>query len=588
MSANGIRKLQREILKRHIGPFLFCFLIVMFLLLMQFLVLHIDRLIGRGLPISIILELIATNLAFMVVLAMPMSVLVACLMAFGKFSELNEFTAARAAGINPLSIIYPILMAGTFLAVFLVYFSNEILPDANFKARSLFLDIRTQRPGFDLQENVFYDGIDGYNFLVRRIPAGTDSLFDVILFRNGNDQVDAAVIRAHSGFLKSVPDTDFLSLFLFDGSISRDLSSGADGKRRHERTFFSTYRVNFDMGDLTFSRSDPNSRRRDDRTMSSQMMLGIIDSLHTNTRNDFELYRNDQSPTRLMRKHREHIRPDAWNPFQESGLRNERDEDYPSSAKETGAAPVQDVSGSNTETIFTFARYADVEAEAEFATADAADSLAQNSGSGELPADTLARSNIEETAFVILNQLQTLELQKDAASAVVASLRGGASRLSSHANNRAWRTERIAQYMVEVHKKVAIPVGCIIFVLVGAPLGILTRKGNLGFNALIATVVFTYYWITIIQGEKLADRLVISPFMGMWFGNITLLALGIYLMAKVMYEFRFSDLWKGTELGSAAPQPETAVIASVTNTDTGSDSDTPAPGDQPRKQEPAP
>lgn len=509
---------------------MFCFLIVMFLLLMQFLVLHIDKLIGRGLPLSIILELIATNLAFMVVLAVPMAVLVACLMAFGKFSELNEFTAARAAGINPISMIYPVLMGAGFLSVFLIYFSNEILPDANFKARSLFLDIRTQRPGFDLQENVFYDGIDGYNFLVRRIPAGTDSLFDVILFRNGNDEVDAAVIRAHSGFLKSVPDTDFLSLFLFDGSVSRDLSPGPDGKRRHERTFFSTYRINFDMGDLTFSRSDPNSRRRDDRTMSSQMMLAIIDSLNTNTRNDFEAFRSDQSATQLMRRHSGQIDPDAWTPVRGHSI------------------PADSPNGDEVSLLETADRL-----NSGFILAAYTDPDEPDAETG-VPADSIRAPDIAETAFVVLNQLTTLDRQLEAANAVVVSLRGSAARLSSHANNRAWRTERIAQYMVEVHKKVAIPVGCIIFVLVGAPLGILTRKGNLGFNALIASIVFTYYWITIIQGEKLADRLVVSPFAGMWFGNLTLLALGLYLMAKVMYEFQISDLWKGTDQKPAAKQ----------------------------------
>src|SRR6056297_1115 len=116
MNLPTMRKLQTEILQRLRGPFLFCFLIVMFLLLMQFLILHIERLIGKGLPIGIILELILTNLAYMVVLAVPMSVLVACLMAFGKFSELNEFTPIRAAGINPLSIMRPVMLIATLLA----------------------------------------------------------------------------------------------------------------------------------------------------------------------------------------------------------------------------------------------------------------------------------------------------------------------------------------------------------------------------------------------------------------------------------------------------------------------------------------
>ena len=117
---------------------------------MQFLILHVDKLIGKDIPITIILELIATNLAYMVVLAAPMAVLIASLMAFGKFSELNELTAVRASGINPIKIIQPALISAFILGLFLAWFSNNILPEANSKARSLFMDIRVKKPGFDL------------------------------------------------------------------------------------------------------------------------------------------------------------------------------------------------------------------------------------------------------------------------------------------------------------------------------------------------------------------------------------------------------------------------------------------------------
>ena len=80
----------------------------MFVLLMQFLVLHIDKLIGKDIPLGVIFELIITNLAYMVILAAPMAVLVASLMAFGKFSEHNELTALRASGVNTLQIIMPV------------------------------------------------------------------------------------------------------------------------------------------------------------------------------------------------------------------------------------------------------------------------------------------------------------------------------------------------------------------------------------------------------------------------------------------------------------------------------------------------
>ena len=97
-----LNHVQRDLLKKHVGPFLFCFITVMFILLMQFLILHVDKLVGKGLPFLIVIELIINNLAYMVVLAAPMAVLVSTLMAYGRFSEWNELTAIRAAGINQI------------------------------------------------------------------------------------------------------------------------------------------------------------------------------------------------------------------------------------------------------------------------------------------------------------------------------------------------------------------------------------------------------------------------------------------------------------------------------------------------------
>src|SRR5699024_3528424 len=139
-------RLQRDVLKRHLGPFVFCFITLMFLLLMQFLILYIDKLIGKGLPADVIIKLIITNLAYMVVLAVPMAVLVATLMAFGKFTELNELTALRAAGVNPIHAMSPVLVVGFILSLVMFWFANDILPNANQRARSLFLDIRMKKP----------------------------------------------------------------------------------------------------------------------------------------------------------------------------------------------------------------------------------------------------------------------------------------------------------------------------------------------------------------------------------------------------------------------------------------------------------
>jgi lipopolysaccharide export system permease protein len=425
------------------------------------------------------------------------------------------------------------MLLATLLAAFLIYFSNDVLPDANYKARSLFLDIRMQRPGFDLQENVFYDGIEGYSFLVRRIPPASDSLYDVSLFREARNDIPEAVIKAEKGKLGTVPDSDILQLTLSNGSVIRSLSSVHARNPRYERSDFSEYRVFFDVSDLSFSRSDPERRRRDDRTMGSAMMLSIVDSLQQST---------ERERIELLRSH---------------GISQAVEEQLFSTfpaLPDAVQAPAKSQELPSQNTLAVTDPSAAATTEESFSTA--ADTTAS-------PADSsLAASPPQvSTGLIALDRLASREQQLAVADRSLISLRNAASGLSSLENTRQWRAERSAQYMVEVHKKIAIPVGCIIFVLVGAPLGILTRKGNLGFNALISAVLFTYYWITIIQGEKLADRMVISPFTGMWFGNATLLLLGLYLTAKVMYEFRFSDLWRSARDASPAPAGREGVRA---------------------------
>jgi lipopolysaccharide export system permease protein len=503
-----LSSIQLEVLKRHTGPFVFCFSIIMFLLLLQFLVLHLDKIVGKDIPFTVIIELISVNLAYMIVMAVPMSILVACLMTFGNFAETNELAALKAAGISPVSVIKPVLFVAMLFAIFLTWFSNDVLPEANYRARALFMDIRMKKPGFDLKQNVFYEGIDGYSFLVRQVEAGGDSLFNITLFQQPSSERDQAVIKAKSGYLKSDERYNALTLYLFEGSILRDIPSNVTGKTRVEETDFSTYRIQFDVADLNFSRSDPAQHRRDDRTMSSQAMRATVDSLYREIDRENIQYMN-RSPVTMIR----------------AIFEKDRDKLIPSGYSDTT-------------------------------------SLLPHTGTREhvLPESTaagndrwvVARSDSIVAAHENLTRFETLRRLPDKTRMIfiadnsISTVRETSSAAVNLGNSVQWRMERAAQYMVEVHKKISIPVGCIIFVLLGAPLGMLTKKGNIGFNAVISTILFTYYWMGIIQGEKLADRMIISPFTGMWFANITLLVVGLLLIAKLVTEFHFSDLGRKT------------------------------------------
>ncbi len=86
------------------------------------------------------------------------------------------------------------------------------------------------------------------------------------------------------------------------------------------------------------------------------------------------------------------------------------------------------------------------------------------------------------------------------------------------------------KYMVEVHKKVAMPVACIIFILVGSPLGMIARRGGMGVAVGMSVVFFLVYWSSLMGGERLADRAIIAPWIAMWSSNIVFSLLGIFLV----------------------------------------------------------
>ncbi|NJD22031.1 MAG: YjgP/YjgQ family permease [Melioribacter sp.] len=99
-------------------------------------------------------------------------------------------------------------------------------------------------------------------------------------------------------------------------------------------------------------------------------------------------------------------------------------------------------------------------------------------------------------------------------------------------NRMEYNNDQIDQYWVEIHKKYSLPFACIVFVLIGAPLGTMMRRGGFGMAAGMSLIFFLIYWAFLIGGEKFADRGLLSPFLGIWSANILLGILGIFLMIK--------------------------------------------------------
>jgi lipopolysaccharide export system permease protein len=259
-----MRILSRYLLKESIGPFFFGLAVITLVLIMDFLVDIMNLIINKGLKTSLVLELFGLNLAWMLALAVPMAVLVAVLMAFGRLSSDNEITACKACGISFKSLLTPMLIGSLALTLVMIWFNDRVLPDSNHRARMLYTDIARKKPTWALEENIFLDRFEGYSIKVKTVSRKTSEISDITIIQTINAQ---RVITARKGKMYFSSDGNTLILQLENGEVLDVDPRNPDG---YSRTEFVKQTIAIPGASSEMERTAESSRG--DREMSVAMM----------------------------------------------------------------------------------------------------------------------------------------------------------------------------------------------------------------------------------------------------------------------------------------------------------------------------
>ncbi|MCS7000843.1 MAG: LptF/LptG family permease [Bacteroidota bacterium] len=419
--------LPRYILRAHLGPFLFGASVVMFLFLMQFLLRVLDDLVGKGLSAMVIAHLIVVNLAWMVVLAVPIGVLFSTLMAFGKLAQTHEVTAMKAGGVSLFQMMAPVIAMGAILSGAVFWFNDAVLPDANHRAKTLLMDIQRKKPAFVLQEGQFTSQLEGYTILVRRLDSTQSRLWGVTIY-DRRDLNRMTIVNADSGVLRFSPSYRYILLTLYHGEVHQQ-SRLRQGDYRFIR--FEQQEIIIPAYGFLLERSSEGAVSRGDREMRIRDMEEIVRLARhrQNTQRAVIEQTIDEHISRLLSASPAPPDPHTWN----------------------------------------------------------------------------------ESLAVLTSQIGSAAAQYDDADM------------------------QARQYEVEIQKKYAIPLACLVFVLVGCPLGIRTRGGSFGISALISLGFYILYWACLIGGEKLADRQYVSPLI-VWSANAIIGMMGVVLMLTTANE----------------------------------------------------
>ena len=205
------------IIRAFIGPLLITFLIVLFILVMQFLWKYVDDLMGKGLEWYVLLELMTYATASFVPLALPLAILLSSIMTMGGLGENSELVPMRSAGLGLFKIMSPLVIFIGLLSLGSFYFSNNLLPIANLKFQSLLWDVTRKKPALNLRPGIFYNGIDGFSIRVQDKDKETGTLYDVLIYdHRAAFQGNRTVVRAKTGTMSRSPDDHYLFLSLHD------------------------------------------------------------------------------------------------------------------------------------------------------------------------------------------------------------------------------------------------------------------------------------------------------------------------------------------------------------------------------------
>ena len=465
--------LSKYLLKLHLVPFVFALSACTSILLLNQIAKRLPDLLGKGLPVMVIVEVFALSVPFLVAMTLPMAVLVAVLYTVSRLAAENEITALQAGGVSWGRVARPLLAAGLVMTALAFLFSDQVLPRSNHRLRMLLTDINRTKPTFALEEQIMNEVQRNRWFLrASQIDRATYALRDVTIYDLTN-QMRKRTIYADSGSMAFDSTQTDLYLTLHDGMMHE--SNRAD-RRQFQVMNFRKKVIRVEGVGGNFNRS-VNDRFKGDREMGVCEMDSVIVAAQTEEGSVERRATGIELNSLRGLVGLASVPVDTVGPVPQgqwycrtlrSALRSIADWLAPAAEAQTG-------------------RIQDPKTDAVFEHLNEPGRVAYATG---------ASPPRISSATVLRDRAHSAEI-------------------------------RAANYLVEIHKKYAIAAASIVFVIVGLPIAILFPRAGVGLVISASLAAFAIYYVGLIAGESLGNQLVVNPSWAMWTPNFVFSTIGL-------------------------------------------------------------
>ncbi len=448
------------------------FLIILFILVLQFVSMYIQDIMGKGVGPTIFLKLFLYASGHLSLSAMPVAILAAALMTLGGMGERYELAAIKSSGINVFRASRSLVVAGIILTGVMMWFSFNVVPKSNLKFFSLIYDVKKKKADIALQPGLFYRDIDNYAIRVADKHKSNGMLYRVRIYHYQEREGNNDVIQADSARMDLLKGR--LQMVLFHGTRYEEVppDDGDVDNYPFARTNFDSLVYKFELGDdFELSRTD-ESQFKHQITLTRRQLGMALDSISV-----LGVEQDQKTFSQLARYTKVDTQLAVVGVYDTAQLRRER-------------PPV-----------LTFAY-------------DGADSLVMCLRHDNT-SDILSRALTNARA--VKSYLEFAQRKKD--------------------------DQHIAQtrYTYEHQLRLALPINCLLFLLIGVSLGAIIRKGGLGVPALISITLFVLFYMLTTYGRKTSKDGSADPWFGAWVSVLVFTPLALVLVYQATTDSRVLD-----------------------------------------------
>jgi lipopolysaccharide export system permease protein len=505
-----LKKIDKLIIRSFLPPLIIWTLVAMFIFNMQFLWKYIDDIIGKGLDLSIIFELLFYQSLAMIPRAMVFGVLIASVMTLGNLAEHYELVTMKSAGMSLFRVMSPLIFFAFTLAGISFLFSDQLIPVTALKFKSTLYDIRKQKPALSFREGQFNDDFQKVSIFVDKKDPGGKILKGLKIYDHTATVGYKGQTNAESGGLFYARDTleSTVKIRVQDSTINKDtiirrsflvvkLKNGTryeemepDPKKPnaypHLEMNFDSYTTLFDMSEFEFNETNEDLFKGHYSLLTTRQLLYAIDSLYKKREDRYAMLKRNA---------------DAMFHFRREGL------------AEPGVDTVEIIPP-------RYAKYY-------------YPPIVENAPKVSL--DT----SIKNFYDYVPQSKRDYIYQR--ASGFCQNIKGQANGVAKYCKTN----ERIhAEHENEIHQKLSFALACLLFLFIGAPMGAIIKKGGFGWPILVALIFFMLFFVLFLVGERLATSLSVPCWVGSWLPNLVLLPFGLLLTHKALYDSRFINIEK--------------------------------------------